>query len=265
MVIAERSSTWSEKGKDSLRHLSSLGSTFTSQSKDELEAAYQPGYDKFEYECYQRYPDGWPRVAAFMDGCDSFGIFRRFGQCHSRLLLLRMTNIQDIEKQLLDLDKSDEEGDKAWRLKNRYHKEGFDTKKRELEAKLETELLAYVPLLKNYQYLKSLDQAPEKDHDSLFKWIWANKPLDEGEYDWIYHPEDFISIVAPQQNRIEVLIRRHLNARPKTFLKVYFPPVPQSQLKPGYDYHGDRQQGRNYDIKVVKRGCARHHKAFLLF
>jgi hypothetical protein len=90
------------------------------------------------------YPDGWPRVAAFLNGCNSFGIYRRFGQCHSRLLVTHMANITDIERQLSDLDKADEAGEATkWRLKTRYHEEGFDTTKRDLLEKLEKELAAY--------------------------------------------------------------------------------------------------------------------------
>jgi len=54
-----------------------------------------------------------------------------------------MTDITDLEKQLLEIDKNDEAGSTSWRLKNRYHEEGFDTTKRELLQKLETKLIAY--------------------------------------------------------------------------------------------------------------------------
>jgi hypothetical protein len=97
------------------------------------------------------YPAGWPSVAAFMDSCDSFGIYRRFGNVHSRLLINHMSNITDMEKQLFELDKSDESGGPAakWRLKTRYHQEGWDTTKMDLLEKLEKEVISYgtnVPL-----------------------------------------------------------------------------------------------------------------------
>jgi len=92
-----------------------------------------------------KYPNGWPRVAAFLESCDSFSIYRRFGHAHSRLLVTHQCNITDLETQLQYLDKSDDEGgpDTQFRLKTRYHEEGFDTTKRDLEEKLEKELLAY--------------------------------------------------------------------------------------------------------------------------
>jgi hypothetical protein len=72
-------------------------------------------------------------------------MYRRFGQSHSRLLVTRQCNITDLETQIRNLDKSDDEGgpDTQFRLKNRYFEEGFDTQKRDLLEKLEKEILAY--------------------------------------------------------------------------------------------------------------------------
>jgi hypothetical protein len=63
-----------------------------------------------------------------------------------------MSNLTEMEQELLKLDKNDQDGGKAtdWRLKNRRHKEGPDTKKRDLQEKLEKELLVYgmtIPIL----------------------------------------------------------------------------------------------------------------------
>jgi hypothetical protein len=93
----------------------------------------------------EEYPDGWPRVAAFMESSDSFGIYRKFGHCHARLLAIHMSNITEMETRLFNLDKEDEAGgdDTKWRLKNRFHEEGLDTTKIELQERLEKEILAY--------------------------------------------------------------------------------------------------------------------------
>ena len=65
-----------------------------------------------------------------------------------------------------------------------------------------------------------MDKTPAKDHNSVFQWIWANKPLDDNEFDWIFYPEDFVSMVPPRQNRFEDFIRNHLDAQPKSYFKV---------------------------------------------
>lgn len=98
--------------------------------------------DTNRIEIVENYPDGLPRVAAFLESCDSFGIYRKFGHCHARLLMARMSNITDIERQLLALDAKDDAGGPAsqWRLKCR---ERSDTAKKDLLKKLEEELMAY--------------------------------------------------------------------------------------------------------------------------
>src|SRR5258708_4471549 len=67
-------------------------------------------------------------------------------------------------------------------------------------------------LLLNHQRLKSLDPTPNSDHQSVFQWIWQNQPLDMGEYNWIFHPGDFVSMVCPRRNRFENSIRRYLHS-----------------------------------------------------
>lgn len=217
---------WSTSCFNKLTHFSFLRSV-----SEKLEtppgsppADYQSGYDQFQFECYDKYPNGWPRVAAFLESCDSFSIYRRFGQSHSRLLVTHQCNITDLETQLQNLDKCDDQGgpDMQFRLKTRYHEEGFDTTKRDLLEKLEKEILAYDTLLLNHCHLKALDPTPNSDHHSVFKWIWRNQPLDMGEYNWIFHPGDFVSMVSPRRNRFENTIRHFLhssNSSLKSFFK----------------------------------------------
>lgn len=62
-----------------------------------------------------------------------------------------MAKITDLEKQLDDLDKTDEAGGEAtqWKLKSKCYEEGFDTTKRDLLEELEKEVNAYgiIPLI----------------------------------------------------------------------------------------------------------------------
>lgn len=53
------------------------------------------------------YPQGWPRLAAFLNSDDNFTIFRKFGQSHCRLLIQLQAEITELEQDLLQLDKSD--------------------------------------------------------------------------------------------------------------------------------------------------------------
>lgn len=226
-------SSWIARWFSFVPQLFAIQSRETSHSH--LPSAWQEGYAKFEYDSYERCPDGYPRVASFMDGCESFGIFRRFGQVYSRLLIHRMSDITDMEKELSELDKIDESGVQGtkWRLKRRYHEDAPNNSKNDLLDKMEKKVINYSTLLLQYQRLKVMDQAPARDHNSVFKWIFERKPLDEHEYDWIYKPEDFVSVVPPCRNIFEDSIRNHLDAWPKSWFKGIF--KTQKQLR----YAGD--------------------------
>ncbi len=91
------------------------------------------------------YPDGWPRVAAFLNSADNFQIFRRFSYAHSRLLTNLMAKITTLEKRLLELDEKDAEvgSETYYRLRTTEYQEGWDAKKQELMDKLKAEILAY--------------------------------------------------------------------------------------------------------------------------
>ena len=56
-------------------------------------------------------PDGFPRVARFLDSDDSFGLYRRFGNIHSRLLLNKQDEISKIEAKLGAMDRQDDSHD----------------------------------------------------------------------------------------------------------------------------------------------------------
>jgi hypothetical protein len=91
-----------------------------------------------------------------------------------------------------------------------------------------------VPLLLNYQKLKSLDQTPARDHDSVFKWLWTWKPLDTPEFAWIFHPQDFVSLVPPRQSGLENFILRYLDNWPRSYLKVRSSPLPNDNQQNTY-------------------------------
>ncbi|CZR64320.1 uncharacterized protein PAC_14218 [Phialocephala subalpina] len=185
---------------------------------------YKLGYTQFQHDRFEDFPDGWPRLAAFMESSESFGIYRMFGVPHARLLVIHMSNIEEIWTELLEMDRKDAAGgaDTNWRLKNRFHEDGLDTSKIILQQRLEAEILAYDTLLEKFGNIKSMSRTPARDHDSLFRYLWANKPLDPHEDDWIYHPDDFVSLVPPRRNGFEGFILRHLDGWPNSCFKKLF-------------------------------------------
>ena len=90
----------------------------------------------------EKYPEGWPRLASFLDGCASFSIFRRFGHCATRILVDYTTRITMLEKKLHDLDESDAlPNGNRYRLRNL--EVGPDTFKQDLLASIEEYVRKY--------------------------------------------------------------------------------------------------------------------------
>ena len=52
-------------------------------------------------------PQGYPRMAAFLDSDDCFSVYRRFGFLHARLLLHKQDELRVLEEDLRDMDDRD--------------------------------------------------------------------------------------------------------------------------------------------------------------
>ncbi|KAL8803978.1 MAG: hypothetical protein Q9182_002850 [Xanthomendoza sp. 2 TL-2023] len=99
----------------------------------------------------ETFPEGFPRLACFLDSDDSFMLFKRFGTVFSRLLLNKQDEIRRMEAELLGMDKTDEKYGGGLYLKSPYE----DT----------PELL-----LKAHQ-LKSLEKPSARDYRSVIHYM----------------------------------------------------------------------------------------------
>ena len=54
-----------------------------------------------------RMPDGYPKLAAFLDSDENFMIYRRFGYLQSQLLLEKQDDLRQLEEQLDEMGNSD--------------------------------------------------------------------------------------------------------------------------------------------------------------
>lgn len=48
--------------------------------------------------------------------------------------------------------------------------------------------------------LRALAPTSKRDFMHVFHWIWDRKPLDKGEYNFIFHRDDFVSIANLTQD-----------------------------------------------------------------
>jgi len=91
------------------------------------------------------YPEGFPRIAAYIDSDVDTALFRRFGRMHARILLYREVELNDLERRLDELDKADNSKEETeWRIGHGIHYD--DSKQNEarkalvgdIEGKLKT-------------------------------------------------------------------------------------------------------------------------------
>lgn len=94
----------------------------------------------------EEHPEGYPRVAAFINSDKDTVLFRRFGGLHSRLLLYKEVELTQLETQLASLDRDDSLKDETrWRNHHSIHRDdGSQNEERKaLVEKIEPKLLAY--------------------------------------------------------------------------------------------------------------------------
>jgi hypothetical protein len=88
-------------------------------------------------------PDGYPRLAAFLDSDDNFMVYRRYGYLHARLLLKKQEHLRQLERRLDDMDREDKEArPESLVTMNNYNSEEA-RERRELEEEIEKQLLEY--------------------------------------------------------------------------------------------------------------------------
>ncbi|KIN08807.1 hypothetical protein OIDMADRAFT_23563 [Oidiodendron maius Zn] len=76
--------------------------------------------------------------------------------------------------------------------------------------------------------LRALAPALARDHLSVFNWIYAEKPLDVGQYDFIYHRDDFVSLPNKPQEGFDDLIKAFLNRSPGSRIQQFFKQEPKT-------------------------------------
>lgn len=146
------------------------------------------------------YPLGYPRVSYLLNSDDSFMMYRRFGQLHSRLLLHKQDQLREMEEELLALDKRDDKlEDTQIYLKCRSEDDERDPPKRgrsrkELLEQIEKTLMEYGSVLTQANQLQGLNRPTDRDHASVSHYFHNEQPLMEQDRDWLYRKEDLVTI-----------------------------------------------------------------------
>ena len=124
----------------------------------------------------QDHPEGYPRLAKFLTGDDSFMMFRRFRFVFARVLLNKQDEIMELERHLRYCDDADQghlNGQKCLRSRkfdlNRDETlklEGFKSRQNILKT-LETSLVTYSTLLEKSRVLEALENPEVGDLQDL--------------------------------------------------------------------------------------------------
>ncbi|KAF2140473.1 uncharacterized protein K452DRAFT_288561 [Aplosporella prunicola CBS 121167] len=147
-------------------------------------------------------PQGYPRLAAFLDSDDNFMIYRRFGYIQSRLLLDKQNELQTLERALERIDlaeavtsKKISKGDTTGLFS------GEPSERKKLMRLLEVKFTEYSALLNSAHQIMSLQRPSEKDYGSLRNYFDVeDPPLCESDEQWIECKEDMVTLHAGREH-----------------------------------------------------------------
>jgi len=128
----------------------------------------------FPVDDIEKYPPGWPQVAAFQNTNDSLLLFRSFNQLQCRTLQNLQSEISLLEKTLQDLDTLDSKSPELmYRLSCGKHEVGWDTSKKDIFRELETKF-------QTYSRSQVIDGLTCWDPTNAYRWSaaqmsWANE------------------------------------------------------------------------------------------
>ncbi|KAG9240589.1 hypothetical protein BJ878DRAFT_280442 [Calycina marina] len=167
----------------------------------------------------ESYPLGWPRFAAFLNSADNYAMFRRFGTAHCRVLLHLMADLEQLEKELDQLDESDSlNGELAQRLRSNVWKKGSCPKKKILLEQMRVKLGQYDDLLLKDCHLRGLPSPHNGDFWNVFSWMWACKPLEDGQNDFFFRYDDFVASKPTRSNVFESFVESILRRCPRMWI-----------------------------------------------
>ncbi len=88
-------------------------------------------------------PQGYPKVAAFLDSDDNFMLYRRFGYLQSRLLLEKQDDLRRLEEELDRMDRKDAKKDRRNLMTRQDIGEDVFAPRRKLMKDIETNYCEY--------------------------------------------------------------------------------------------------------------------------
>ncbi|KAF2100566.1 hypothetical protein NA57DRAFT_74171 [Rhizodiscina lignyota] len=157
------------------------------------------------------YPNGYPKLSAFINSDDSFRVYRRFGTLRVRLILHCQAELNALEKKLNEIDKEDAKDEKtAFRIQSiSYDKDDETSTVRErLINEIGQKLKEYDDLLEEESKSLSMLRPTKRNHRSVFNFAYNKRFLVYDETEFLNHEDDFVTTAQDQDSHLHVAIEK---------------------------------------------------------
>lgn len=180
--------------------------------------------ENLRFSIVEKYPRGYPRLAAYVNTDIDGRLYRRFGQLRNRLLLHYQDDICFLEEELTKIDEEDGRGEphQSYRIiSRRYDEEDLAScRRKRVVDQIDEKLKKYDDLLLREHTIMSIRQPSRKVHQNYFNYIWNEKPLCKEEYQFIYRREDFLVLGMQEDRWLGTWTEALAKLLPKCMLKV---------------------------------------------
>jgi hypothetical protein len=145
-------------------------------------------------------------------------MYRQFGYLHTRVLLYKQCEIQDLENQLQDMDEKDEKDSERSRLALASRKRDDARKgapRKTLLMKIDEKLKDYDELFMRMRCMSTVSKPRARNFLSLHNFMTNRRPITESEASFLNHGEDFVELIeSPEAGWLDELVERVLNRVP---------------------------------------------------
>ncbi|KAK4547221.1 hypothetical protein LTR36_001443 [Oleoguttula mirabilis] len=146
------------------------------------------------------HPNGYPRLASFMNSDENFLIARRYSLLHTRVMLYRQAELAQLERDLLELDKEDAgEKDRALKGVKFLARGPRGADRKELIGEIEEKLKQYDDIVMRQREMASLPSASTRNYTSVNNYLYHNAPLSTVDQELFGADSDFAALVDPKE------------------------------------------------------------------
>ncbi|OMP82540.1 hypothetical protein BK809_0006850, partial [Diplodia seriata] len=162
----------------------------------------------------------YSRYAAFIDTDDNFRIYRRFGTLRNRVLLHRQLELSLLEDELDELDQSDNNGARAYRLASiQYDKAQQDSMRTDLVERIDTKLEQYDTLLARERQSLAMEKPTKRNHLNLINYVWNTRMIAQAEAGVLNRLDDFVVLSRNQDSPFHTFLEDVLQKFPLPWIQ----------------------------------------------